>query len=219
MCTSSPPCLFDESYLKSRKLQDESLIFLFLWHEGYRLTLSFQDVHSGLPLTVRHFCTTICLCVRSRCGMSGGPSWPKWWGTCVLTCLGFSHSSFPVLIPDLLLDCLSLWFQWNTFWSESDGWGVGGSVERREKYSIAVFRQLRICSSDLAKCFGIEPNNTFSCFSRCLMAPKGINQLCGNQRGLGKAPWNLEDRWKEGPFLSSRVVKMPLAKSGPRPGL
>ena len=105
VCTSSPiPLLFfNESHLKSRKLQDESLIFLSLRHEGYRLTLSFQDVQSGLPLTVRHFCTTTCLCVRSHCGVSGGPSWPKRWETCVLTCPGFSSRIvFVCLLPSLL---------------------------------------------------------------------------------------------------------------------
>ena len=64
---------------------------------------------------------------------------------------------------------------------------MGGSVERRKKkYSTAILRQLRFCSSGLAKCFGVEPTDMFSCFSRCPMAPKGINQICGNQRGLGR---------------------------------
>ena len=37
--------------------------------------------------------------------------------------------------------------------------------------------------------------------------------------GAWEASWSLVNGWKESPFLFSRAVKMPLAKSDPRPGL
>ena len=142
MCAlPAPPHLafFDESYLKSRKLQDESLIFLFLWHEGYRLTLSFQDVDSVLPLAVWYFCTTICLCVRSHCGVSGGSQLAQVMGNVCTDLLGFSSwTAFVCLLPSLLslyLSCFNSWLcSWLSFilislkhilkwkWPERGGW-------------------------------------------------------------------------------------------------
>lgn len=49
---------------------------------------------------------------------------------------------------------------------------------------MAIFRQLRFLSSDLAKCFGAEPPSTLSSFSRCPIAPQRINQI--GRRGRGR---------------------------------
>ena len=130
---------------------------------------------------------TICVCVRSHCGMSSVPSCPKWWETCELTCVDFWSWIVSVcLLPSLLsfsLSCFSTWpSPWLSFilismenilkwkWLVGLGWGGGKCWQEREKKnqcSIAIF-------------------NTLSCFSRCPIAPKGINQLCGSQKGLGR---------------------------------
>lgn len=51
--------------------------------------------------------------------------------------------------------------------------------------SSAIFRQLRFFLSDLAKRFGVETTSTFGSFSRCLITPKGIHQICGRRERGG----------------------------------
>lgn len=165
------------------------------------MTLNIQDVHFRMLCLLWPSCE----CQETRWGWAATPQLAWVIGNVGFVLSGIpapdcfslspsllcSCSSFPTLTPDppLFLHLPSLDFRGKVLkwkWLVGRGAGCWEKWEKKKNQcSTAIFRQCRFLSSDFVKCFGAEQPSTFSSFSRCPIAPKGINQIRRRRTGSG----------------------------------